>query len=119
MFSKKALKRIEIIQKKILFIQNIVKEKGSVVQALEDEQNARASILMHLTSIAEQFDKLLHNGELDILTHFDKQDIKGSYELRNFIAHNYEGIDFYIVEDVITERLPIILTHTKEILKQS
>ena len=119
MFSKKALKRIEIIQKKILFIQNIVKEKGSVVQALEDEQNARASILMHLTSIAEQFDKLLHNGELDILTRFEKQDIKGSYELRNFIAHNYEGIDFYIVEDVITERLPIILTHTKEILKQS
>ena len=119
MYNEKALKRIEIIQKKILFIQNIVKEKGSVFQALEDEQNARASILMHLTSIAEQFDKLLHNGELDILTHFEKQDIKGSYELRNFIAHDYEGIDFYIVEDVITERLPIILTHTKEILKQN
>jgi hypothetical protein len=46
MYNEKALKRIEIIQKKILFIQNIV-------------------------------------------------------------------------EDVITERLPIILTHTKEILKQS
>ena len=117
MYSEKALKRIEIIQKKIIFIQNIVKEKGSVIEALEDEQNARASILMHLTSIAEQFDKLLHNGELAILTHFEKQDIKGSYELRNFIAHDYEGIDFYIVEDVITERLPIILTHTKEILK--
>jgi uncharacterized protein YutE (UPF0331/DUF86 family) len=64
-------------------------------------------------------DLILHHGELSILTHFEKQDIKGSYELRNFIAHNYEGIDFYIVEDVITERLPIILTHTKEILKQS
>ena len=117
MYSEKALKRIEIIQKKILFIQNIVEEKGSVINALEDEQNARASILMHLTSIAEQFDKLLHNGELDILTHFDKQDIKGSYELRNFIAHDYEGIDCYIVEDVINERLPIILKNTQEILK--
>ena len=116
MYSPKALSRIEIIQKKIGFIQNIVANKGSVIQALEDEQNDRASILMHLTSIAEQFDKLLHSGELEILSNFDKQDIKGSYELRNFIAHDYEGIDFHIVEDVITERLPIILQGTEKIL---
>ena len=109
MHSKKALSRIEIIIKKIGFINNIVDEKGSIINALEDEQNSRASILMHLTSIAEQFDKLLHSGELDILSHFEKQDIKGSYELRNFIAHDYEGIDFHIVEDVIKERLPIMI----------
>jgi len=108
MSNKKALSRIEIIKKKIDFIYNIVDEKGSIVKALEDEQNARASILMHLTSIAEQFDKLLHSGELEVLAHFEKQDIKGSYELRNFIAHDYEGIDFHIVEDVILERLPQI-----------
>ncbi len=108
MSSNKALGRIEIIKKKIGFINNIINEKGSVVQALEDEQNARASILMHLTSIAEQFDKLLHSGELEVLSHFEKQDIKGSYELRNFIAHDYEGIDFNIVEDVILKRLPEI-----------
>ena len=35
---------------------------------------------MHLTSISEQFDKLLHGGELDILSNFEKQAIKGSYE---------------------------------------
>lgn len=119
MYSQKALSRIEIIKKKIEFIHNIAREKGSVIQALEDEQNARASILMHLTSIAEQFDKLLHSGELDVLTNFEKQDIKGSYELRNFIAHDYEGIDFHIVEDVIVERLPIILKNVNEILTKS
>ena len=118
MYSKKALFRVETIEKKVHFIENIVKEKGSIIKALEDEQNARASILMHLTSIAEQFDKLLHSVELDILSHFDKQDIKGSYELRNFIAHDYEGIDFHIVEDVIKERLPIILESSKQALKQ-
>ncbi len=117
MYSPKALSRIEIIKKKINFINNIVVQKGSVTQALEDEQNARASILMHLTSIAEQFDKLLHSGELDILSNFDKQDIKGSYELRNFIAHDYEGIDFHIVEDVIVERLPIIMKSVEKVLK--
>jgi len=116
MYSPKALSRIEVIKKKIEFIQNIVHENGSVIVALEDEQNARASILMHLTSIAEQFDKLLHSGELDILSNFEKQDIKGSYELRNFIAHDYEGIDFHIVEDVIVQRLPIILQSVEKVL---
>lgn len=118
MFSEKALDRVRVIEKKIKFINAIVDEKSSVIKALEDEQNARASILMHLTSIAEQFDKLLHNGELELLSYFEKQDIKGSYELRNFIAHDYEGVDLYIIEDVINERLGIILQSTNEILKK-
>jgi uncharacterized protein with HEPN domain len=116
MYSEKALDRIKIINKKIDFIHAIVHENGSIAKALEDEQNARASILMHLTSISEQFDKLLHNGELELLAHFEKQDIKGSYELRNFIAHDYEGVDLYIVEGVIKERLPIIKLAIEKIL---
>jgi uncharacterized protein with HEPN domain len=116
MFNEKAILRIKTIQKKINFINAIVNEIGSIEKALEDEQNSRASILMHLTSIAEQFDKLLHNGELDILTYFDKQDIKGSYDLRTFIAHDYEGVDLHIVEDVINERLPIMMKSIEKIL---
>jgi uncharacterized protein with HEPN domain len=116
MFSSKALQRVRTIVKKIDFIEAIVKENASVIIALEDEQNSRASILMHLISIAEQFDKLLHNGELELLSYFKKEDIKGSYELRNFIAHNYEGIDLYIVEDVIKTRLPIIKQSANHIL---
>ena len=118
MFSEKALDRIRVIEKKIDFILTIVAEKGSVIEALEDEQNSRASILMHLTSIAEQFDKLLHNGELELLAYFDKQDIKGSYELRNFIAHDYEGVDLYIIEDVINERLKVIKKSVREIFRR-
>jgi len=117
MYSDKARTRVENIAKKIHFIENIVQDKGTIVEALEDEQNARAAILMHLTAIAEQFDKLLHSGELDILKYFDKQDIKGSYELRNFIAHDYEGIDYYIVEEVIKERLPVIAEGAKKALQ--
>lgn len=108
MFNDKVIDRVKIIKKKIDFINSIVKESGTVHEALADEQNSRASILMHLTSIAEQFDKLLHNGELELLSNFEKIDIKGSYELRNFIAHDYKGVDLYIVEDVIEQRLPII-----------
>jgi uncharacterized protein with HEPN domain len=72
---------------------------------------------MHLTSISEQFDKLLHNGEPEVLSYFEKQDIKGSYELRNFIAHDYEGVDLYIVEDVINQRLPVIKKSVERILQ--
>ena len=43
MFSSKALERVKVIDKKIGFIEAIVREKGSVIVALEDEQNARAS----------------------------------------------------------------------------
>lgn len=116
MYSQRALERIRLIAKKIGFIENIIRARGSIINALEDEENSRASIMMHLTSIAEQFDKLLHTGELEILTNFEKQDIKGSYELRNFIAHDYEGIDLCIVENVIEERLPIIGQAVKKIL---
>lgn len=115
MFSKEAIQKVKNIEKKINFIQAIVKEKGNVIQALEDEQNARASIMMHLTSIAEQFDKLVKSGEFEVLSYFDKQDIKGSYDLRTFIAHNYEGVDLYIVEDVINERLPIMKKNLEKI----
>ncbi|MDP3466118.1 MAG: DUF86 domain-containing protein [Sulfuricurvum sp.] len=116
MYSEQAIERIRVIDKKIGFIENIIRNRGSIINALEDEENSRASILMHLTSIAEQFDKLLHNGELELLSNFEKQDIKGSYELRNFIAHDYEGIDLYIVENVIEERLPVIKLGIKKIL---
>lgn len=116
MYSIRAMERIHVINKKIGFIENIVRNRGSVIDALGDEENSRASILMHLTSIAEQFDKLLHAGELEILSNFEKQDIKGSYELRNFIAHDYEGIDLYIVENVITERFPVIKQGIKKVL---
>ncbi|MFZ2890959.1 DUF86 domain-containing protein [Sulfuricurvum sp.] len=116
MYSIRAIERIRVIDKKIGFIENIVRKSGSIINALEDEENSRASILMHLTSIAEQFDKLLHAGELEILSNFEKQDIKGSYELRNFIAHDYEGIDLYIVENVIEERLPVIKQGIKKVL---
>jgi len=118
MYSSKAIFRVKNIQKKITFIENIIAKKGSIVLALEDEQNDRAAILMHLTAIAEQFDKLLHSGELEILTHFEKEDIKGSYELRNFIAHDYEGIDLYIIEEVIKMRLPIIAKGVQNVLSQ-
>jgi len=114
MYSQKAIERVKLIKKKIEFINKIIEQKGSIELALEDEINSRASILMHLISIA---DKLIKNGEVEILSNFDKQDIKGSYDLRNYIAKDFEGVNLYIVEDVIKNRLPEILKSVNKILK--
>jgi len=119
MYDKNAIKIVENIKKKIEFINNIVANFSSIDRALEDEQTSRAAILMHLVSIAEQFDRLIKNGYVDILAEFEKEDIKGSYALRNFIAHDYDGVDLYIVEDIIKNRLPIILNCANNILKEN
>ena len=104
----KIVSRLETIVKKINFIENIVKSKGGITFALEDEESSRASIMMHLTSIAEQFDKLSTVGEFEILSKFDKNDLKGSYDIRNYIVHDYEGLNLMIIEVVIREKLPKI-----------
>lgn len=100
--------RLNNIVRKINFIENIVKSKNGIISALEDEENSRASIMMHLTSIAEQFDKLSKDGEFEILSKFDKNDLKGSYDIRNYIVHDYEGLNLMIIEVVIREKLPKI-----------
>lgn len=113
----KALHRLETILKKIAFIENIVNSSGSITLALEDEQMARASILMHLTSIAEQFDKLSRDGEFEILGRFDKEDLKGTYDVRTFIAHDYEGVNLSIIELVIRMKLPKIKAIIEDLLR--
>ncbi len=39
--------------------------------------------------------------------------------LRNFIAHDYDGVDLYIVEDVIKHRIPVILKATQIVLEKN
>ncbi len=59
--------RLEVILKKINFILHICEKSNGIKNALDDEESARASIMMHFTSIAEQFDRLSKDGEFDIL----------------------------------------------------
>ena len=102
----KSTDRLAVILKKINFILNICEKSGGIVNALEDEEGSRASIMMHFTSIAEQFDKLSKEGEIDILSRFDKRDLKGSYDIRTYIVHDYEGISLAVLESVIRDKLP-------------
>ena len=72
---------------------------------------------MHLTSIAEQFNKLKQANETEMLSHFDKDDLKGMYDTRTYIAHDYEGVNLSIVEWIIRHGLPKFKKQCLELIK--
>lgn len=114
--SERYSSRLERIAEKIEKIQSIVAEAGSISSALEDSTMRQPAILMHLVSIAEQFAKLKEENAFELLSRFDPQDLRGCSELRNFIAHDYDGVNLIVVELVIRERLPEILKTIRTIL---
>jgi len=93
MYNNDDIDRLKVLFTKINFILDICED--SIVNALEDEKTTRPAIMMHLTSIAEQFSKIKDNN---ILNKFDESDVKGAIDTRNFIAHDYEGINLLIIE---------------------
>jgi len=112
----KAYGRLEVILKKINFIEEIIVDSGNITNALEDEKSARAAMMMHFTSIAEQFNKLAKDGEFEILQEFDKRDLKGAYDMRNYIVHDYEGLNLSVLDMVIRQKLPIMKETIEHIL---
>jgi uncharacterized protein with HEPN domain len=113
MYDSTDLERVKLIQIKIVYILDICQD--GIVTALEDEKTTRPAILMHLASIAEQFSKIKDNKLLSI---FDNDDVKGAIDTRNFIAHDYEGINYPIIEFIIRERLPVLNENIKLLLDQ-
>lgn len=111
--------RVQTIIEKIDLILEIVNESSGIVAALSDTKLRRPAILMHLIAMAEQFEKLKNDAAFEILSYFDREDLKGSYDIRNFIAHDYEGINLPIIEMVIREKLPHIKSCAIEALKES
>jgi len=111
MYDNDDLDRIRLLLLKIDYILDIC--NNGIVIALNDDKIKRPAILMHLTSIAEQFSKI---KDKNILNRFNIEDIKGAIDTRNFIAHDYEGINLPIIEFIIRERLPILKKIIKEIL---
>ncbi len=56
------------------------------------------------------------DAEWDILSQFDKNDLKGSYDIRNYIAHDYEGVNLGVIEHIIRDKLPKIKAITENLL---
>jgi uncharacterized protein with HEPN domain len=95
--------------RKIEAIERIVAEAdGDLSAVLADDLRDRPAVFMHLIAIAEQIGKLKEENAFEILGRFAREDLRGMTDIRNLIAHDYEGIDLGIVEMVIREGLPKI-----------
>ncbi|WP_457746877.1 HepT-like ribonuclease domain-containing protein [Sulfurimonas sp.] len=116
--SKESIAKVHLIIEKIEYIEQIVQDAGSITGALEDVVTHRPAILMHLTAIAEQFNKLKQSHADDILSAFDDKDIKGMYDVRTYIAHDYEGVNLAIVEWIIRNGLPKFKTQCKRVINR-
>lgn len=116
--SKESISKVHLILEKIDYIQQIVSKSGSIVKALDDQITTRAAILMHLTAIAEQFHKLKKEHADDILNGFDNDDVKGMYDVRTYIAHDYEGVNLAIVGWIIRDGLPKFKIQCETLIKK-
>ena len=112
--SKELVASIHLIVEKIEYIEQIVVDAGNVTCALSDSITTRPAILMHLTAIAEQFHRLKKANAQDILKHFDGEDLRGMYDTRTYIAHDYEGVNLAIVEWIVREGLPKLKSQCME-----
>ena len=113
MYHEDELIRLHSVRGKIETIYTIVERHGSITNALSDLEGQPA-ILMLLVAISEQFSKLQKNNST-LLDSFNPEDVKGLISVRNYIAHDYDGLNLLIIEDDLRENMPKILDIIKSI----
>ena len=116
--AKEPISRIYSIVEKIEFIEHNIAAKKGIYNALEDEVTARPAILMLPAGIAEQFNKLNEENASELLSYFEDEDLKGMRDVRNFIAHEYEGVELAIIEWLLRNALPKLKNQCLEAITQ-
>jgi uncharacterized protein with HEPN domain len=86
-----------------------------ITQAIEDKL-IKPAIRMNIVRISEQFAKLKDDNAFEILEHFSKDDLRGISAVRNYIAHDYDSTDDFIIDEVVRYNLPVLKHVILEIL---
>lgn len=116
--SDKVIYRLELAITRIDQIFEICKPRG-VTTALEDELLAKPAIMKHIDVVSEQFKKLEKAREYHILDKFNKEDLKGIRDVRNWSSHDYDNIQNEIIEDVIRTNLPSLKENLQKVIKET
>jgi uncharacterized protein with HEPN domain len=69
---------------------------------------------MCIMQIGETLNKL----SIDVQEKYSDLPIKESYLTRNYIAHDYEGVNKHIIELIIREQLPKLKLYIETIMKE-
>jgi len=101
--------RLEFIVEMIEDIEFIVQESGSLTVALESRIGKHA-LLMCLMQIGETLHKIKSEEIKKELP------VKGSYDVRNFIAHDYEGVDLGLIDNILRYLIPELKVTIKTLL---
>ncbi len=109
MFKKITKARVCFLLEMLENIEKIIKRHGSVSKTLNDYEGQMA-VLMGISQIGETLGKI----DEKIATKYDLE-IKGASATRNFIVHDYEGIDLKIVENILEKYLPLLKLQIQEI----
>jgi len=90
-------------------IEYTIDENTSLTKALENRIGKHA-LLMCLMQIGESLNKIQDES---LKT---KLPIKGAYDVRNFIAHDYEGVDTGLIENILRYLIPELKMTIQKIL---
>jgi uncharacterized protein with HEPN domain len=94
--------KAEFILEMINRIEYITQKHGSVTKTLNDIEGEMA-VLMAIAQIGETLKKI----DDEVLKKFDLlKDKEGAYYTRNYIVHDYEGVNLAFIEKIIKNYLP-------------
>lgn len=102
MSDKSSLAKIDFMLEMCENIEEITKRHGGIVKTLEDFEGQMA-VLMGISQIGESLKKI----DDAVVQQYDLiQDKEGAYYSRNYIVHDYEGVDFGFIENIMRAYLP-------------
>ncbi len=94
-----SFEKLDFILEKIEDIESFKARYKTIEDLLNDVMGYDAT-LMSLLQIGETLNRLRDKPFAE------KLPIKGTYDVRNFIAHDYEGVNKVIIEDIVRTELP-------------
>ena len=102
MSKKSLIAKVDFMIEMCENIEEISKRHGGIVKALEDFEGQMA-ILMGISQIGESLKKI----DDSFVQKYDlTQDKEGAYYTRNYIVHDYEGVDLGFIENIMRVYLP-------------
>lgn len=106
MFEKSSVERLKMISDKISSI--LKKCEGGVAQALADEDVLQPAIMMQFINIHALLKGLQESNDLQALAIFSKDEIRAINATRNIASHEYERLNFELIEIAIKDYLPTL-----------